>query len=47
MKNRILRSMLLIAYIGFALSGQLGTLQSNVSPSAVANAATGYVQLGK
>ena len=29
MKNRLIRSMLLVAYIGFALSGQLGSLQSN------------------
>ena len=29
MKNRLIRPMLLVAYIGFALSGQLGSLQSN------------------
>lgn len=47
MKNRILRSMLLIAYIGFALSGQLGSLQNNSTANAVANASNGFVQLGK
>ena len=31
MKTRILRSVLLVAYIGFALSGQLGSLQSNAT----------------
>ena len=28
MKNRVIRSALIIAYIGFALSGQLGSIQS-------------------
>lgn len=42
MKNRILRSMLLVAYIGFALSGQLGSLQSNASQAnAMHTASTG------
>lgn len=34
MKTRILRSVLLIAYIGFALSGQLGALQSTATNGA-------------
>ena len=37
MKSRLLRSVLLLAYVGLALSGQLGALQnsatSNGSPS--------------
>lgn len=31
MKNRVIRSALLIAYIGFALSGQLGSIQNNTT----------------
>lgn len=45
MKSRILRSMLLIAYIGFALSGQLGSLQSNTNT--VQSAQSILTQVGK
>ncbi len=48
MKSRILRSVLLVAYIGFALSGQLGSLQSNAaSANAIQNAHTGLSQINK
>lgn len=48
MKNRLIRSMLLVAYIGFALSGQLGSLQSNLtSGSATHGTAAALVPAGK
>lgn len=40
MKNRILRSVLLVAYIGFALSGQLGSMQSNAATGSATQGAT-------
>lgn len=48
MKSRILRSVLLIAYIGLALSGQLGALQNNaLSDSSVQSVNATLTQASK
>ena len=47
MKTRILRSVLLVAYIGFALSGQLGTLSGNAVASNTHGSHTALIQAAK
>lgn len=48
MKNRILRSVLVVAYIGIVLSGQLGSVPNNATAANVMQSAhTGVMPSGK
>lgn len=47
MKSRLLRSVLLLAYIGLALSGQLGALQSSASSAGSSSANTALTQASR